>query len=116
MNHSTLTKEKESMKQYEVVIADGTCTRISKPFIITDVENTIETETIPFPNPTNGFFTLKKRKEKINKQDWILTNTEGRQFNFEIVNTNTIDISHLPQGVYFFKNKKQTYRIVLIGH
>ncbi len=105
-------------KQYEVVIADGTCTRISKPFIVTDTENLIESETIPFPNPTNGFFTLKKINGKINKQDWILTSTEGRQFTFNIINSNTIDVSHVPQGVYFFQNKrkKQTYRIVVVGH
>ncbi|MCU0382686.1 MAG: T9SS type A sorting domain-containing protein, partial [Cyclobacteriaceae bacterium] len=104
-------------KQFEVVIADGNCTRISKPFVITGIDF-LTHNTLPYPNPTKGFFTITKTNEIINKQDWFLTNTEGRQFTFEITNTNTINVSHLPNGVYFFQNKrkKQTYRIVIMGH
>jgi len=75
-------------------------------------ENTLRNKTSIYPNPTNGFVTLKT--EIIKSQEYEIYSITGELLlNGTIeINEKTIDLSVVPKGVLVLKIGKQTLKLV----
>ena len=74
---------------------------------VTDLSNL--TEINIYPNPTDGIVSIDLTNDS---EIPIITNIFGQQFNYSIINLNNslllIDISNLPNGIYFIFNTKDS--------
>ncbi|MEP6793517.1 MAG: CotH kinase family protein [Saprospiraceae bacterium] len=53
-----------------------------------------------FPNPTHDFIFIKGDVSKISKHQWVIINTFGQAILLLQGDTKSINISHLPNGIY----------------
>lgn len=56
-----------------------------------------------YPNPTTDKIAIQGFSQKLTASNCSLFSIEGKQFNLEVVENNTIDTSHLESGVYFVR-------------
>ena len=75
---------------------------------IADEESTSNEITL-FPNPTTGQFTIENGQLKIeNIEVYDMLGKKQAIFNCQLSAVNSIDISHLPAGVYFVRIQTET--------
>lgn len=72
-----------------------------------------------FPNPTNGFFNIKLAENPIQKLQFFLIDSNGKQVKKGVLQTKetSVDIQNLSAGVYFLKlmdsrSSTKTYKII----
>jgi polyhydroxybutyrate depolymerase len=56
-----------------------------------------------YPNPTTDKIAIQGFSQKLTASNCSLFSIEGKQFNLEVLENNTIDTSHLESGVYFVR-------------
>jgi len=103
---TTFTHENvpEGTHTYGIVdIADNCMTEIVETTIqILSITETEISKISVYPNPTTGILKIESRELKI--EDVVIYDVFGKIQKMENWKTaNTIDISHLPEGVYFLK-------------
>ncbi len=74
----------------------------------TGVKNVVNSMVKAFPNPTSGMLTFESSESQINAIEII--NLQGQIIESRQIKTNktTLDLSHLPAGVYYAKVKTDT--------
>jgi len=56
-----------------------------------------------YPNPTTDKIAIQGFSQKLTASNCSLFSTEGKQFNLEVLENNTLDTSNLESGVYFVR-------------
>lgn len=71
--------------------------------VITDIVSYDTPEFILFPNPASEWLRIEGKS--ISANTWYISDVSGRAIDEGILNegSTTIEVSHLPQGVYFFR-------------
>lgn len=83
---------------YSLVVTDSNgCSNTSSPFIITNIANNVFTDISMFPNPAQNSILIKGLKESCNV---LITDLTGQIVLSEYLKQNSIQISHLPEGIY----------------
>jgi hypothetical protein len=67
-----------------------------------------------FPNPISDRLTIISEKSLSTKEPYRIVNIYGQTMKsgFIFSNTESVDMSVLPAGIYFLEHKKQSYRII----
>jgi len=77
-------------------------------------ENNLSRKILVYPNPTTGELTIENGELRIENVE--VYNIVGQKqkliFNFQFSTFNSIDISHLPSGIYFLKIGSETVKVV----
>ena len=66
----------------------------------------VETETIVYPNPSNGVFNFKKNNSSVLLNRINVYDPQGKKI-AGVSNTSQVDLSSLPAGVYIFSAQKE---------
>jgi hypothetical protein len=56
-----------------------------------------------YPNPTTDKIAIQGFSQKLTASNCSLFSVEGKQFNIDVLDNNTLDTSNLESGVYFVR-------------
>jgi hypothetical protein len=75
---------------------------------VVSVNDIAKTETLIYPNPTSGQLTIQAADLV---EDIYVTDITGRKVDFKVIDSSSIDISSLPEGMYIlnFVNNKEVH-------
>ena len=95
-------------KNYRCVVSSGVCSDTSQAASLTITNNVglselKDTKLQVYPNPTKGLVQVEVIDDLIN-ENYFIANSQGQIIKEGVFNSKntTLDLSHLPQGNYFF--------------
>lgn len=73
----------------------------------TDINDVTNTETVIYPNPSNGILNLEIENSLIRNAVFNLYSSDGKILLSKNMTNNTLDVSFLEEGIYFYSIKKK---------